>query len=563
MLKAQQAEQARAACSAQSADRELLRRIIEKNIQQGYEAEAMSLFEGIDVSAIGAGEESLQWGRVAEHCGRRDTARMLYEKALTCTDTEVRACVCLVRLYLEQGDTDTAGSLFEKARSKGMAPELVDELSGEMYCAVQNMEEPDDFLPIRDDGQRLAQRMCRLFRGKKGAYARQWYDRRNGRSGYVPVSENLSARVIRKHLDGIMTVGVYPLREDGTVCFSAIDIDVEKNSREKMKRDPAHRSYLAGQFKKIIAAVDGWSMEHNLHVLFEQSGYKGIHAWYFFENPVPAGFARSLLMKAADALGELPEGLSCELFPRQVTAGGKGYGNLIKLPLGIHRKTGKKSVLLDNAGKPLDNQARALFEARINSHDTMQHHFTAWLQEEETKKIAPLHSAGSRQVDESHRMQPHTDNVSSSCAMIGYLVRKAADEKHLAFQERKILLGVYGHVEGGRDIIHRILSCCSDYSESITSHYIDKLKGTPVGCKKIQRTLYYLNGVVSCDCTFGGDASPYPTPLLHAQKGIKQEVDKKISAQTCGDDDLFRRIDSLQQEVAELKRMVRRKSSIL
>jgi hypothetical protein len=45
--------------------------------------------------------------------------------------------------------------------------------------------------------------------------------------------------------------------------------------------------------------------------------------------------------------------LHLEFFPKQASVKGKGLGNLIKLPLGIHRRTGRRSQLLDDQGAAL------------------------------------------------------------------------------------------------------------------------------------------------------------------------------------------------------------------
>ena len=54
-----------------------------------------------------------------------------------------------------------------------------------------------------------------LFSGREGVYARQWA-RPSGEGGYTPVHEPLTPAVIRNHLLGTFTAGLYPIRLDGT-----------------------------------------------------------------------------------------------------------------------------------------------------------------------------------------------------------------------------------------------------------------------------------------------------------------------------------------------------------
>jgi hypothetical protein len=94
-----------------------------------------------------------------------------------------------------------------------------------------------------------------LFRGREDVYAVRW-ESRDGRSGYSPACVKdwdairdvkpaerkkierktrtllpLTDEVIRDHLSGKHTIGVYPLLADDTCCFLAMDFD--KKSWEK------------------------------------------------------------------------------------------------------------------------------------------------------------------------------------------------------------------------------------------------------------------------------------------------------------------------------------------
>ena len=96
-----------------------------------------------------------------------------------------------------------------------------------------------------------------LFKGIKDFYARRW--EKNGRSGYSPAYSftwnefmafkaqegtlnefpnkkllMLTLEVIRSHLEGTQTVGIYPLLEDNTSHFIVADFDKE-NWQEESK----------------------------------------------------------------------------------------------------------------------------------------------------------------------------------------------------------------------------------------------------------------------------------------------------------------------------------------
>ncbi len=141
--------------------------------------------------------------------------------------------------------------------------------------------------------------------------------------------------------------------------------------------------------------------------------------------------------------------------------------------------------------------------------------------------------------------------LGEKCAMLAYLINKVSEHHHLSFAERKVLLGVFGHVENGKKVLHDVISRCSDYSSQITDHYISRLKGTPLGCRKIRRMLFYLEGSIPCDCSFTSGKWEYPTPLLHLNS---QKTDLADTA--TGRDDLRNDVCMLKNEITELKKTV-------
>ncbi len=80
-------------------------------------------------------------------------------------------------------------------------------------------------------------------------------------SSYAPLNE----RVIEDHLRGIIVAGVYPMMQDETCFFLAIDFDKEG-------------------WQKDISIVRDACKEFNIPVAVERSrSGNGGHAWFFFE----------------------------------------------------------------------------------------------------------------------------------------------------------------------------------------------------------------------------------------------------------------------------------------
>ncbi|SEJ50885.1 hypothetical protein SAMN04244579_04633 [Azotobacter beijerinckii] len=140
----------------------------------------------------------------------------------------------------------------------------------------------------------------RLFRGRMDVYPVRWEGKTSGKSGYAPACANewragvcekprikcgdcgkrllipLSDAVIYDHLAGAHTVGVYPLLEDDTCYFLAVDFD------EADWRDDARAFMQSCEELGVPAALE-----------ISRSG-QGAHAWVFFASRVSARDSRRL-----------------------------------------------------------------------------------------------------------------------------------------------------------------------------------------------------------------------------------------------------------------------------
>ena len=191
----------------------------------------------------------------------------------------------------------------------------------------------------------------RLFRGRQDVFAVRWESKTTGRSGYAPACANewhpgvcekprvkcagcssrllipLTDRVIYDHLAGNHTLGVYPLLDDDTCWFLAVDFD------DADWRDDARAFRQSCQSLGVPVALE------------VSRSRRGAHAWVFFAGPVPAREARSLgtaiISHACASTRQLRLESYDRLFPNQDTMPKGGYGNLIALPLQkIPRETG-------------------------------------------------------------------------------------------------------------------------------------------------------------------------------------------------------------------------------
>ena len=139
-----------------------------------------------------------------------------------------------------------------------------------------------------------------LFRGRTDVYANRWVNTKKSTAGYAPACSNewvrgvchkrsvkcgectsqaflpLTEQTIRDHLRGRHVIGVYPMLQDETCWFLAVDFD-------------------KGQWQKDVTAfVATCNAKGVPHAVERSRSGNGAHVWFFFAAPVSASTARKM-----------------------------------------------------------------------------------------------------------------------------------------------------------------------------------------------------------------------------------------------------------------------------
>jgi hypothetical protein len=351
-----------------------------------------------------------------------------------------------------------------------------------------------------------------LFRGREDVYAIRW-EGKGGKSGYSPAAAMdwrainaarpeerkriarktrillpLTSDVIRKHLTGKHTVGIYPLLADETCWFLAVDFD--------------KKSWMADS----TAFLQTCRRFHVPAIIERSRSGNGAHVWMFFDRRVLAADARklgcALLTRTMEKRHEIGLDSYDRLFPSQDTLPKGGFGNLIALPLQKGPREHGNSVLLNELFEPFPDQwefLESVHRIKAETLSSLIHNLAPegnalgvrLILPEEQNAEAPWLWRPSRVRREEKITEPLPDTVriirsnllyveknSLPSPMKDRLIRVAAFQNPEFYKAQAMRLSTYGKP--------RVISCSESFPEHI---------GLPRGCLEEVVDLFKKNGV--------------------------------------------------------------------
>lgn len=337
------------------------------------------------------------------------------------------------------------------------------------------------------------------FRGADGVHAVEQLAR--GQRRFVPVHRAINREDWRAHLQGERTIALPLLRVDGTTYLAVYDIDVER--RESDRRFGQVEALLGralGAGLKLRGALRGRGIES----LLEFSGHKGYHVWVRFEEALPASLVRRFLHEILAGAGRLPEGIRVEVFPTRDRPTRGSIGPIIKLPLGIHGRTGRRCDLLSDQGAPVEDPFELLRQVPPAPVALVRDNHPATPQAVSHAKPLP-------------ELGPRATKIIEGCRVVGYLRDKVQATGYLNHLERTLLLCTLGHLGAeGAAALHHLIGRTYNYRREVTDRHIAKLPSHPISCGRIRELFPDVTASHPCACPAAPRSGGYPTPLLFA-----------------------------------------------
>lgn len=517
--------------------------------------------------AVATPDEARAVARAAEAAGTSLPAIRAWQVLLRLCPDDAEALRSLAILYEEGGDLARADACLKRLRAEVAS-------TGTSPPEASPSESPPPEVPPPDappqgplpQGPRSAPddadlvRFLDRFGGREDVHARMW--RNEQELGWSPVSAPLTVDLLRQHLEGYETFGVYCVTLGNGARFVCLDLDIRKAALDRVRGDAAGTAALRDRVAAAGRTLTTRLRERGLDPLLEDSGYKGRHVWLFLAEEAPAARVYALAQSLGRALQPADPDLVIEAFPRQPAVRESGLGSLIKLPLGVHLRTGRRGWLLDADGQPEGAPWERLRHLRRTSILDLEARCGDLVALAETlapepmeTATPPLHSTPATRpwTEVDFETSPSVGPVLVGCAVLREIVQEALRARRMDHDGAVVLNHSLGHLPDGPRAVNYLYDQVPGFSAELRMGAPHR--GSPVSCTRVRQRMGSIVDRVGCACTFHLPPGGYAHPLRHLQEvpaapppppGIEECCDAYARAL-----DHERRIG---QELAELRR---------
>lgn len=406
-----------------------------------------------------------------------------------------------------------------------------------------------------------------LFVGREDLYKEEKEYRGNRR--FEEVLSPLGEKEIRLHLEGIKTLATYVQRNNATVHYMVFDIDISKKILLQVEYESeVFQEYMkkAGQ---IAVDICDSIEKKGMKAYIEYSGYRGYHVWVFFNAWISVRYVNMLEDVILENI-QIPQDCTVEVIPNKTHLKPGKFGQAIKMPYGIHSKTGKRSRMLERDLGEIGDIDQWIKDAASYSLNTIKKILS---HSNLNRANNPMVSTEKKELilteKELQKMDSGVRVVMENCSLMRYLYLKAKTTGYLVHGERLSILYVFGHLgEEGKNFVHTVMEFTVNYQYHVTDRFIQRLPEKPISCVKLREQYSKITAEYGCSCAFKRTKNCYPSPVLHAVK-LSDEIDVEVTVPISrsmtkekeknirNEMNIHSNVQSLAQRVLELKKQKR------
>lgn len=463
----------------------------------------------------------------------------------------------LMQTYSDLGMHETSEKIMERIQALPHEQALWDAHS-------ETVSIGESFIPSCEP--QILRCLSELFVGREDQYCREILTSDGKRrSEYVP--EPLEETVLKKHLSGTETIETFVVRNNDTVHYLAVDVDISRKILLQIQHDSENLEAYLKLALKWSGKVQDTLKKMGLETSIEFSGFRGYHVWLLFSEWVPIRYIYTLADIVKTNLSDPPAEIQIEFFPSKMKRQQGSGGQKLKLPYGLHLCSGKRSYLCQRDGTPITEPEKFLNSAKRYTVAQLKQAVAANISS--SKETPREHKKCELDYKKLGAISDSVKQILQGCSLMRYLAGKAVTTGYLTHSERMSILYVFGHVgEDGKQFVHTIMSFTMNYQYAVTQKFIGKLLSKPISCVKLREQYKAVTAEYGCNCVFTKTSNCYPSPVIHALKNSMDDentvtiptsrtISKEKQQDIYQEINVHVRVQELASKIVELKKQKR------
>ena len=536
----------------------------EAYLKKGEEEKARQiLFSNIQKLPLNA-HLCFRWAKVCEELGLARYAIKLYRYALRAEPKNPQLLFNYALLLNDIGYYEDAIHYLKKSirsdpenrKAKKLLAELLSQLGlkgqAELLTETPAKKEPLRYFPPTISKEHI-DRILELFSGREVGYAVQQLDSFTAEPFYRFLNLPLSPEVVERHINGEITIAVYPIRSNNTAKYAALKVKIKDRILKQNIKNTAYLSYLEDKACNYCLSVMYMLPKAGISAYLDYSGDFSFRIWFFFKE-----FVHFLKIKRflKNLLEQMPPNETYLAVEQLIGTKGVGIGwqeHPILLPFGINLVTKKRIMFLDNEGNPYPDQLAFLKKIQQISFKESLYGLKIYKQTEQAKPSFVIPAPVKETIKE----------MIKSCTVLKEIVKKASSGRVLSNQEKLIIFYTVGILDIEGTSLHRILYFCPDYNYTKVERQRIRLKQNPISCIKIRELLPELTSSVSCNCVFDLRGGRYPSPVMHINPALVPPRDEFELSAKAPISDIAKKYVSLKRQKQEIDLALKKASKYL